>query len=83
MMIETIFEKVTDPSFIFGFVLGSLVIRWIRKKKTKVVEVEEKKMMLKSRDMGNGKFEVQGIVFYADNHNEALRKYRKGKKDGR
>lgn len=39
----------------------------------------EHNMMLKSRDMGNGKFEVCGVVFYADSHTEALRKYRRAK----
>ena len=35
-------------------------------------------LMLKSRDMGDGKYEVSGVVFYADSHAEACRKYRRG-----
>jgi hypothetical protein len=36
---------------------------------------------LKSRDLGDGKYEVCGIEFYADSHAEALRKYRRAKKE--
>ena len=36
------------------------------------------KMMLKSRDLGNGKYEVGGVIMYADSHAEAIWKYRKG-----
>jgi hypothetical protein len=35
------------------------------------------KMMLKSRDLGDGKYEVGGVVFFADTHAEAIRKYRR------
>jgi len=35
------------------------------------------KMLLKSRDMGNGKYEVNGIVFYAESHAESILKYRR------
>jgi len=37
------------------------------------------KMMLKSRDLGNGKYEVGGVIFHADSHPEAIRKYRRAK----
>ena len=46
-----------------------------RKKKTENV-------MLRSRHMGDGKYEVGGVVFYADTHAEAIRKYRRGKANG-
>ena len=35
--------------------------------------------MLKSRDLGNGKYEVGGVIFFADSHPEAIRKYRRAK----
>ena len=38
-------------------------------------------LLLKSRDMGAGKFEVNGVVFYCDSHAEALRKYRRGESE--
>ncbi len=50
---------------------------WLTKKKEK----PNPKMMLNSRDMGGGKFEVNGVVFYADSHSEALKKYTKGSKN--
>ena len=40
---------------------------------------KDHKMMLKSRDLGNGKYEVGGVVFHADSHPEAIRKYRRAK----
>ena len=42
---------------------------------------KECKMILKSRDMGDGKYEVDGIVFYADSHAEAIRKFRRANVD--
>jgi hypothetical protein len=55
-------------------------MNWLERLVNGMVKEESKdKMLLKSRDMGNGKYEVGGIVFYADSHQEALRKYRKGK----
>ncbi len=41
---------------------------------------EEAKMYLKSRFVSEGKYEVNGVIFYADTHNEALNKYRKANK---
>lgn len=49
-------------------------------KEAKDKKRESQKMALKSRNMGNGRFEVNGVVFYADTHNEALEKYRKANK---
>jgi len=40
---------------------------------------KDHKMMLKSRDLGNGKYEVGGVIFFADSHPEAIRKYRRAK----
>ena len=45
-------------------------------------EPSDDKMMLKSKDLGNGKYEVGGVVFYADSHAEACRKYKRGAKHG-
>lgn len=39
------------------------------------------KMILKSRDMGEGKFSVNGVIFYCDSHTEALNRYRRAVKD--
>ena len=39
------------------------------------------KMVLKSRDMGNGKYEVGGVVFNANSHAHALKKYRRALKE--
>ena len=55
-------------------------MNWLERLVNKTAE-EDNKMLLKSRDMGNGKYEVGGIVFYADSHQEALRKYRRAGKD--
>ena len=57
-------------------------MNWLERLVNGMVKEESKdKMLLKSRDMGNGKYEVGGIVFYADSHSEALRKYRRAGKD--
>ena len=42
-------------------------------------EPKDEKMFLKSRDLGNGKYEVNGVIFYADSHAESIRKYRRAK----
>ena len=44
---------------------------------------EDTKMALKSRDLGDGKYEVNGVIMYADSHPEAILKYRKGTAHGR
>ena len=53
-------------------------MNWLERLINKTAK-EDNKMLLKSRDMGSGKYEVGGIVFYADSHQEALRKYRRAK----
>jgi len=50
--------------------------------KIKGPEIKDHEMFLKSRDLGSGKYEVNGVIFYADSHAEAIRKYRRGK-DGK
>lgn len=32
-------------------------------------------MQIRSKDKGNGRYEVNGVIFYAKSHAEALRKY--------
>jgi len=39
------------------------------------------KMKIRSKDLGNGKFNVEGIIFYADTMIEAIRKYLRAKKE--
>ena len=38
-------------------------------------------MMIHSKDKGNGRYEVNGVMFYAKTHAEALRKYLRVKKE--
>lgn len=42
--------------------------------------MSDKKIMLHSKDLGNGRYEVCGVIFYAESHIEAIRKYTKRKK---
>jgi len=51
-------------------------IKQIFKRKPKA----DHKMMLKSRDIGDGKYEVSGVIMYAENHASAIRKYRRAKR---
>lgn len=37
--------------------------------------MKERAIKLHSKDLGEGKYEVEGVVFYAESHGEALRKY--------
>ena len=37
------------------------------------------KLLLKSRCIKKGKYEVSGIIFDADSHEEAIRKYRRAR----
>ena len=39
------------------------------------------KMLLKSRDLGNGSYEINGVVIPAESHEAALMKYRRAKND--
>jgi hypothetical protein len=41
----------------------------------------EDKMMLRSRDLGNGMYQVCGVNVTATSHAEALRKYRRALKE--
>lgn len=53
------------------------IITWLSKILFGDEEVKKcDNIMLKSRDLGDGKYEVSGIIFYADSHIEAIRKYR-------
>ena len=57
-------------------------MNWLERLVNGMVKEESKdKILLKSRDMGNGKYEVGGIVFYADSHASAIHKYRRAKKE--
>lgn len=38
------------------------------------------KMLLKSRDLGNGRYEVAGVIVYAKSHAEAVADYRRRNK---
>jgi len=38
-------------------------------------------MMVNSRDLGDGKYEVSGVIFYADSHACAIRKYRRSENE--
>ena len=40
------------------------------------------KMTIKSRDLGGGKYEVCGVIFYAKSHLKAIQKWLR-KKDGK
>jgi len=35
---------------------------------------------LRSKDLGQGRYEVEGVIFYANSHPEALRKYLRQKR---
>ncbi len=48
---------------------------WVIGKKDPHVEIT-----ISSEDLGGGKFRVNGVTFYADNHLEAITKYKRGAK---
>jgi len=57
------------------------LLRWGRNKIfPKVDKCKDMDMMLRSRFISKGKYEVAGVIFYADTHAEAIRKYRRGVK---
>ena len=39
------------------------------------------KMRIKSETLADGKYLVEGVVIYADTHAEAIRKWRRAKKE--
>lgn len=44
--------------------------------------MSHRKLMLFSRDLGNGRYEVNGVIFYAKSHADAIGKYTRRKKVG-
>ena len=54
--------------------------RAMNKLKGKPKTVDDK-MLLKSRCVCEGKYEVGGVTFYADTHAEAVRKYRRARNE--
>ena len=41
---------------------------------------DKDKMTIKSRDLGGGRYEVCGVIFYAKSHIKAIRKWLRTKK---
>ena len=42
---------------------------------------DKKTLAIKSKDLGGGKYEVEGVIFYCDSHLEAIRKYIRAKNE--
>ena len=57
------------------------VIKMIKKIFKRDIEDDTFKMVLKSRCVKDGMYEVNGVIFYADTHTEALKKYRRAKEE--
>lgn len=42
--------------------------------------MKDREIKLHSKDLGDGRFEVEGVIFYCVSHTEAIRKYLRGRK---
>ena len=68
----------------FLFMIGWIIVVYVRRIKDLKDAIDtNSKMILKSRCIEEGKYEVGGVIFYADTHAEALNKYRRAHKEAK